>query len=109
MISGSDPQQLYDQLTNRMASITGARACLIATYDKTTKSFIAQKPIYGLKEKPGVALVYESTSQYEEIWNFRENGTLLSNNPVGDPRIHPHFVEVFSIRSLIFAPMIIQK
>ena len=109
MISGSDPQQLYDQLTRRIALITGARACLIATYDKTKKSFVAQKPIYGLKEKPDVPLVYESTSQYEEIWNFRENGTLLSNNPDGDPRIHPYFVEIFSIRSLIFAPMIVQR
>jgi K+-sensing histidine kinase KdpD/CheY-like chemotaxis protein len=109
MISGSDPQQLYEQLTKRIAQITGAKGCLIATYEKAKKTFVAQKPIYGLKEKPGIPLVYESTTAYEDIWNFRKNGTLLSNHPQGDTRIHPYFVEAFSIRSLIFAPMIVQK
>jgi len=109
LISASDRSQLYGELTQRIAQITGARACLIANYEKNSNRFVTQKPHFGLKEKDGIPLDYEVTPEYIKLWNFRERGTLLSNNPDGDPRIYPYFVKNYSVKSVILAPMIVQQ
>gem|GEM_PF-5465385 len=107
MIGSVDPGQLYQQLTERIAQMTGARACLIALYDSSRKRFIAQKPYYGVREKVGSSGIYEVKPEYHKLWNFREQGVLLSNNPLSDPRMAPHFVKNYSIRNAILAPMIV--
>ncbi len=108
MISYSDPGELYRQLTERIAQITGARACLIALYDKNRKRFLTQKPHYGTKERHNIPAEYQVTVEYHQLWNFRKQGVLLSNNPANDPRVFPGFVKNYFARSVILAPMIVQ-
>ncbi|MCI0606457.1 GAF domain-containing protein [bacterium] len=109
MISSSDPGELYQQLTERIAQITGARACLIALYDRNRKRFLTQKPHYGIKEKHSIPMEYQVTLEYHRLWNFRKQGVLLSNNPQNDPRVFPGFVKNYFIKSVIIAPMIVQQ
>lgn len=109
MISSSDPGELYQQLTERIAQITGARACLIALYDKNHKRFLTQKPHYGIKRKSGIPVEYQITAENYQLWNFREQGVLLSNNPQNDPRVFPGFVKSYSAKSVILAPMIVRQ
>lgn len=108
LISTRDLTELYAQLTRRIAQITRARACLIATYNKTTRTFITQRPHYGAEEKDGVPLEYEVTPEKRKLWNFRLRGTLMSNKAGSDPRVDPYFAKKYRVRSVIFAPMIVQ-
>jgi len=109
LISASDPSQLYEQLTERIAQMVGARICLIATYDKATKTFTAQKSHYGSQALKNLSLSYQVTPEQEALWNFRKNGALLSNNPSADPRILSAFVKGYSAKSVILAPMIVRN
>ncbi|HJZ13391.1 MAG TPA: GAF domain-containing protein, partial [Acidobacteriota bacterium] len=109
LIRTTDAAELYGQLTQRIAQITGARSCLIAKYDKHSRRFITQKPHYGLREKDGTALEYQITPEFVNLWNFRKNGTLLSNHPVDDPRIYAYFVKNYSVKSVILAPIMLQR
>ena len=109
MISSVEPDELYRQLTQRIAQLTGARACLISLYDRNRRRFTPQHPHFGIHEKQKVPMEYEVVREYHELWNFRKHGVLLSNHPSADPRVFPGFVENYRIRSLILAPMIVQK
>ncbi len=109
IIAFSEPEELYKQLTERIALITGARACLIALYDRNRRLFTTQKPHYGIREKDGIPLEYEVTPEFHAGWNFRKQGVLLSNEPQKDSRIFPYFVENYSVRSVIIAPMIVRQ
>lgn len=107
-IGSSNPQELYAQLTERIAKITGARGCLVSTYDSRLRSFVMQTPFYGIR-KVGVPLIYDVTPAKHAVWNFKAKGTLVSNNPLSDDRIDPLFVKSFGVRSVILAPMLVQK
>jgi signal transduction histidine kinase len=109
MISSSDPEELNRQLTQRIAQLTGARSCLIVLYDQTRRRFVTQKPYFGIREKQNIVREYEVTGEYHKRWNFRKQGVLLSNNPESDNRIFPGFIKHFLIRSIILAPMIVQR
>ena len=109
MISSSDPEELNRQLTQRIAQLTGGRSCLIALYDRTRRRFITQKPYFGIRDKQNVLMEYEVTPEHHKLWNFRQQGVLLSNNPQSDTRIFPGFVKNFLVRSVILAPMIVQQ
>ena len=109
MISSAEPAELYRQLTQRIAQLTRARACLIALYDHTRRRFSTQFPHYGISEKKSLPMEYEVVPEYHELWNFRKKGVLLSNSPATDPRVYPPFVKNYKVRSVIFAPMIVQN
>src|SRR5262245_10336918 len=108
LISTRDLGELYAQLTHRIAQITGARACLIATYDKISRSFITQRPHYGPQEKDGIPLEYKVTEENRKLWNFRLRGTLMSNKAATDSRVDPYFSKNYGVKSVILAPMIVQ-
>jgi signal transduction histidine kinase len=108
-ISSGDPEELYAQLTERIAKITRARGCLIAIYDSRLKCFVLQQPHYGVRPKAGIPLIYEVTAEKHHLWSFKTKGTLVSNAAAGDPRVDPLFVKSFGVKSAILAPMMVQK
>ena len=107
MIRSSDPDELYQLLTQRIAQLTGARACLIALYDRSRRRFTTRKPYYGIRDNQPIPMEYEVTPEFHGMWNFRSQGVLLSNEPLTDSRV-PEFIKESFVRSLILAPMIIQ-
>ena len=108
LVSTTDLEDLYAKLSQRIAQIFGARSCVIALYDPQTRIFLTRSE-FGVRTKDGKSLRYQVDRQKERLWNFRTQGTLLSNNPSQDERIDAYFVQNYSVRSVILAPMIVQR
>lgn len=109
LLSAKDLPELYGQLTERIAQITGGRACLIAQYDSVSKSFVTQLPTYRAKERDGLPLIYKVNPEKHKLWNFRLQGTLLSNNAATDPRVDNYFAKNYKAKSCLISPMIVQN
>ena len=108
LISTTDLEDLYAKLSQKIAQIFGARSCVIAIYDPETRVFQTRSE-FGVKTKDGKPLHYQVDRQKEKLWNFRTSGTLLSNSPVQDERIDSYFLQNYSVKSVILAPMIVQR
>jgi signal transduction histidine kinase len=107
LVGNEELPELYGKLTKRIAGMTGAKACLIAKYDKNSTTFIAELP-------PGISVsnrevVYQVNPERRKLWNFRKRGTLLSNNPATDRRLDSDFMKKYKVRNLIIAPMVVRK
>jgi diguanylate cyclase (GGDEF)-like protein len=99
-----DARRTFGQLTETLASLMGAKMCLISLYDPVTNELLPQPSAYGLDDK-GMLAVHFSPGMDAAVWDFSKSGVFLANSPSA---ILPEFiplVQSLSVNSLLIAPL----
>jgi diguanylate cyclase (GGDEF)-like protein len=82
-----DSGELYRNLTRQMAHAVDASLCFIMRYEKSANKMVAQAPGYGVADEALRSTRYTVTPEIKSVWNFSTQGSLLSNDPLGDRRV----------------------
>ena len=96
---------LFGHLARQSAAILKAEKGLIMLYDPQRREMEGQNVAYGLTPQQVARARYPVDGEARELWNFRLNGPLLTNNARTDPRLLPDLAAVLDISSLIVVPM----
>lgn len=96
---------LFGHLARQSAAILKAEKGLILLYDPQRREMEGQNVAYGLTPQQVARARYAVDGEARNLWNFRLNGPLLTNNARTDPRLLPDLAAVLDISSLIVVPM----
>ena len=98
-------ESLFGHLARQSASMLKAEKGLIMMYDPQRREMEGQNVAYGLTPQQVARIRYPVDGEARDLWNFRLNGPLLTNNARTDPRLLPDMAAVLDISSLIVVPM----
>ncbi len=108
LASSTAPQlrATFRELTKRMAELMACRICVIATYDRATRTMQGQAPGYGVPDELVHSFRYRADLPVaQEFWDFRLRGPFLTND-VGDiAEFFLEWVERFRLFNLLVVPM----
>ncbi len=104
----TDPEQLYGEITGRLARLLGVEQCSLVLYDARTKTVAMQSPAYGLR--PEQIALYRWTVQADSpAWMQQPGDILLSNDPQKDtqdnPRLSRNLAVELGERNLLSVPL----
>ena len=98
-------ESLFGHLARQSAAILKAEKGVIILYDPQRREMEGQNVAYGLTAQQVARIRYAVDGEARELWNFRLNGPLLTNNVRTDPRLLPDVTAALDISSLIVVPM----
>jgi signal transduction histidine kinase len=98
-------ESLYGHLARQSASILKAEKGLIVLYDPQRREMEGQNVAYGLTPQQVARVRYAVDGEARDLWNFRLNGPLLTNNARTDPRLLFDVAAVLDMSSLIVVPL----
>lgn len=98
-------ESLFGHLARQSAAILKAEKGLIMLYDPQRREMEGKDVAYGLTPQQVARMRYPVDGEARELWNFRLNGPLLTNNARTDSRLLPDLAAVLDISSLIVVPM----
>lgn len=106
LLASKSPDELYSQLT-KVIKITGAKIGVLAAYDKYSTTFIVNKSRTPKSSKIPESFSWPINLKRKKQWNFFKQGTLHSNKATKDPLLNAEFVQLFHIKNILVAPMIV--
>lgn len=95
---------IFGQLTETMASLVDAQACVICLLDREIGQIVAQISAYGLDDDR-IGSFRFSREMGSRIWNFSKNGIYISNSLDDIPPEFHRFAMEFQLNSVMVAPM----
>ena len=104
----TNPEELYDQLTRRIADLMGVQVCGILLYEPDSEQLVARTPFYGVSAEMVADYTIPLRRGFaREMWREHE---LYESNHVGtDESIDGLGIRDFTrradIRTLLFAPL----
>jgi signal transduction histidine kinase len=98
-------ESLFGHLARQSASLLKAEKGLLILYDPTRREMEGKNVAFGLSPQQVARIRYPVDGEARDLWNFRLNGPLLTNNARTDPRLLPDLAAVLDISSLIVVPM----
>jgi signal transduction histidine kinase len=98
-------ESLFGHLARQSAAILKAEKGLILLYDPQRREMDGKNVAYGLTPQQVARVRYPVDGEARDLWNFRLNGPLLTNNARTDPRLLPDMAALLDISSLIVVPM----
>ncbi len=107
------PEQLYDQITRRVAELMDVELCGVLLYDPHTHVLVSQRPFYGLDDDETVSfyqLPSPPGSVIAELWQDRPMWTCndLRRDPlVGDTDL-VRMAGAVGIRQMALAPLVVR-
>ncbi len=111
LASGTAPQlrETFRELTKRMAELMACRICVIATYDRPTKTMQGQAPGYGVPDELVHSFRYRADlPAAQEFWDFRLRGPFLTNEVADIADFFLEWIESFRLFNLLVVPMTIE-
>ena len=105
----SDTKDLSGRLARAICKLAGGEMCLIATYDRRTNSVRAVSP--GCNTPAGLTDEFRFSLEREnaDAPLYQTGEAFLSNDPAGDSRLNPVFVERWGVSSVLSVPMKIKR
>ena len=102
-------QETYRELTRRMAELMACRICVIATYDRATRTMQAQPSGHGVPDELVRSFRYGGDLPVtQEFWDFRLRGPFLTNDVADIAEFFPEWVERFRLFNLLVVPMTLE-
>jgi signal transduction histidine kinase len=98
-------ESLFGHLARQSAALLKAEKGLVMLYDPQRREMEGKEIAFGLSPQQVARVRYPVDGEARELWNFRLNGPLLTNNARTDPRLLPDLAAVLDISSLIIVPM----
>ena len=99
-----DARRTFGQLTETLASLMGAKMCLISLYNPATNELLPQPSAYGLDDK-GMLGIHFSPELDKAVGDFSKSGIFLANSATA---ILPEFiplVQSLSVNCMLAAPL----
>lgn len=92
---------LYGQVAQQAAALLRAPKALVFLFDPDRREMLGQPPGLGFtREQAQVRYPVDG-----EVWNFRTNGPLLSNDAAADRRFLPDALSVLDLHSVLMVPV----
>jgi signal transduction histidine kinase/CheY-like chemotaxis protein len=107
ILTSKTSTQLYNQITNKLLKITGAKIVILTDYDKYNTTFIVNKSYHPKSSKLPKSFGWPIDLRLKKQWNFFKQGTLHSNKPSKNSLLNAEFVKALGIENILIAPMII--
>ncbi|MCC6800289.1 MAG: GAF domain-containing protein, partial [Anaerolineae bacterium] len=107
------PEQLYDQITRRVAELMDVELCGVLLYDPHTHVLVSQRPFYGLEDDETVSfyqLPSPPGSVIAELWQDRPMwycNDLRRDPLVGDTDL-VRMAGALGIRQMALAPLVVR-
>lgn len=98
-------ESLFGHLARQSAAILRAEKGMVMLYDPQRREMEGKDIAFGLSPQQVARVRYPVDGEARDLWNFRLNGPLLTNNARTDPRLLPDVAAVLDISSLIVVPM----
>jgi diguanylate cyclase (GGDEF)-like protein len=111
LVYGTAPQlrETFRELTKRMAELMACRICVIATYDRATRTIQARPPGYGAPDELVHSLRYRADLPVaQEFWDFHLQGPFLTNDIADIADFFSEWVQRFGLFNLLVVPMTIE-
>ncbi len=109
MSAFTNPEQLYGQLTQRIAELMNVEICGILMYDADEERLMARKPFYGMGDAitDDYSIAVGRRGLARDMW--REYELFVSNHVFTDERIDDlgirHMARTAGLQTLILAPL----
>ncbi len=100
------PEEFHRMVSQRLASLIGAKICLVALYDPATRVMATALPAYGLPDERARQIRYVVKPEYRSLWNFKTGRPYVSNKARSDPRLVQEVVQAADAESVVLVPMI---
>jgi len=92
---------LYGQIAQQAAALLRTPKALVFLFDPDRREMLGQPPGHGFtREQAQVRYPVDG-----EVWNFRTNGPLLSNDAAADHRFLPGALSVLDLHSVLMVPV----
>jgi signal transduction histidine kinase len=98
-------QSLFGHLARQSAAMLKAEKGLVVLYDAQRREMEGKNEAFGLSPQQVARVRYPVDGEARDLWNFRLNGPLLTNNARTDPRLLADIAATLDISSLIVVPM----
>ncbi len=111
VVSGNAAQlrETFRELTKRMAELMACRICVIATYDRATKTMHGQAPGYGVPDELVHSFRYPADLPVaQDLWDFRLRGPFLTNDVADMADFFLEWIERFRLFNILVVPMTIE-
>jgi signal transduction histidine kinase len=105
----SDTADLSGRLARAICKLAGGEMCLIATYDRRTNTVRAEAPGANTPAQLNNEFRFELVRDNADAPLYQTGEAFLSNEPAGDSRLNPAFVERWGVRSVLSVPMKIKR
>lgn len=102
----SEPEELYQMVTQRLARLIGAPICGIGLFDRQASILAAALPVHGLDDATARCLRYEVRPGNLSEGNLRSGRPYVSNRARGDWRLADGAAAVLPLDSVVLVPMI---
>ena len=98
-------ESLFGHLARQSAALLKAEKGLIMLYDPQRREMEGQNVAFGFSPQQVARIRYAVDGEARDLWNFRLNGPLLTNNARTDPRLLPDLSAIMDVSSLVVVPM----
>jgi signal transduction histidine kinase len=98
-------ESLFGHLARQSADLLKAEKGLIVLYDPQRREMEGQNVAFGFSPDQVARIRYPVDGEARDLWNFRLNGPLLTNNARTDSRLLPDLSAIMDVSSLAMVPM----
>jgi len=109
MSSFTNPEQLFGQLTQRIAELMSVETCGVLLYDADEEQLVARKPLYGISDQAAEQFTFSVARRglAREVW--RDYELFESNHVFTDNRIDElgirNIARTAGLQTLLLAPL----